>query len=144
MTVAAGLKRIVLTPLHVLQLATSAKSFLDHPLIADTNPPAFTSALRNHATRELTPAETEATTLTRNATAQPVPRTKSHIFRSMARNTKLPNAGLVGAPWGRWRLGICWNLRVVSLTKSSTSSGGMGNWRETSRTISSFTDGKNE
>ena len=33
MTVAAGLKRIVLTPLHVLQLATSAKSFLDHPLI---------------------------------------------------------------------------------------------------------------
>lgn len=34
-------------------------SFLDHPLIADTNPPAFTSALRNHATRELTPAETE-------------------------------------------------------------------------------------
>ena len=32
-------------------------SFMDHPLVAETNPPEFTEALREHATKELNEAE---------------------------------------------------------------------------------------
>ena len=37
-------------------------SFLDHPLIAESTPPSFQSALREHATRDLTDDDTQAAT----------------------------------------------------------------------------------